>query len=99
LTLDLKRVSSIPASNELDDASEEDEGIKRSFLAEEDNDNKFFSVTKRKPESIEGIDHDNNEGEINGMAPQGWFRLWKGNEVENVTNDEVPVESNGRWFV
>jgi hypothetical protein len=97
LTLDLKRAN-IPASNELDDVSEEDGRIKRSFLAEEDNENKFVPVTESKPEWIQGTDHDNNEVDNDGTAKQGWFRFWKGNEVENVTNDEVPVESKGRWL-
>lgn len=86
LTLDLKRVN-IPAGHELDDVIEEDGRIKRSFLAK-DNGNKL----------IEGTDHDNNEGDNDGTAKRRWFRRGKRNEVENVTNDEVPVEPKGRWL-
>ena len=85
LTLDLKRVS-IPVGHELDDVIEEDGRIKCSFLAEENNGNKL----------IEGTDHDNNEGDNDGTARRSSFRRGKGNEEEDVTNDEVPVESNGR---
>lgn len=93
LILDLKRVK-IPSGHELDDVIEDDGRIKRNLLAK-DNGNKFVPVTESKPKWSEDID---NKGDNDGRVKQRWFRRGKRNEVETVTNDEVPVEPKGRWF-